>query len=158
LVGGAAAVIGFMTAAVMPIFARRSGKQLESIFKKTRDITLVISVLAAIFTYFVAWWVIRLAYGVEYLPAVPLLRLFSVLIILTPLLGIYRTYFTTEKKTRELAWLIIGSAILNIIFNVFGITYGLNNFGEMGAVYGACFATILSRILFVVGAIIWRKK
>lgn len=158
LVGGASAIIGFMTAATMPIFARRNGKALESIFRKTRDITLFISILAAVFTYFVAYWVVRLAYGVEYLPAVPILQIFSVLIVLTPLLGIYRTYFTTEKRTRELAWLIVGSAVLNIIFNFFGITYGLNNFGEMGAVYGACFATILSRVLFVVGTMVFRKK
>lgn len=71
-----------------------------------------------------------------------------------PIIGIYVSYFTTQKKTRELAWLIVMSSILNIIFNFIGISYGLARFGEMGAVYGACGATILSRVLYLGGLFI----
>ena len=67
-------------------------------------------------------------------------------------------YFTTQKKTKELAWLIVGAAILNIIFNWFAITWGLSNYGEMGAVFGAVGATILSRGIYLVGLVVFRKK
>lgn len=158
LVGGASAIIGFMAAALMPIFAKKSGKALESIFRKTRNITLFISIAAGIFTYFVAWYVVRLAYGVAYLPAVPILEWFSILVILIPIIGLYVGYYTVQKKTKTLAWLILGGAILNIIFNYFGIVYGLENYGEMGAVFGAVGATILSRVLYLGGLIALRKR
>jgi len=158
LVGGASAIIGFMATALMPIFARKSGKALEDIFRKTRNLTALISIAAGIFTYFVAYYVIRLAYGIEYLPSVPVLRWFSILIVLVPILGLYVGYFTTQKKTKELAWLILGSAVLNIIFNFFAITYGLRVGGEVGAVFGAVGATILSRIVYLVGLVVVRKR
>ena len=92
------------------------------------------------------------------MPAANVLRVFSVLIIIIPLLSLYTNYYTTQGKTKELAYLILGSAILNIIFNFIGINHGMNIAGDMGAVYGACIATILSRILYLVGLWIFRRK
>jgi len=158
LVGGAAVIIGFMSTALMPIFAKKSGKQLENIFKKVRNLTVLISIAAGVFTYFVAYYVIRIAYGFEYLQSVPILKWFSVLVVLLPILGIYVSYYTTQKKTKKLAWLILGSAILNILFNFFGIRYGLQNYGMMGAVYGAVGATIFSRSLYLIGLGFMRKR
>jgi O-antigen/teichoic acid export membrane protein len=158
LVGGVSAIIGFMAISLMPIFAKKSGKALESIFKKARNLTISISILAGIFTYFVANSVIQIVYGTEYLPAAPVLKAFSMLIVIIPIIGLYGGYFTTQKKTKELAWLIFGSAILNILFNWFGISYGLNNYGEIGAVFGAVGATILSRGLYFVGLVRFRKN
>jgi O-antigen/teichoic acid export membrane protein len=158
LVGGATAIIGFMATAMMPIFARKSGRVLESIFKKTRNLTILISILSGIFTYFISYYIIRIIYGTAYLSAVPILKWFSIIIVLVPIIGIYIGYFITQKKTKELAWLIIGAAILNIIFNWIGISYGLEIAGEMGAVFGAVGATILSRGIYLGGLIIFGNK
>ena len=157
LVGGATAIIGFMAVAVMPIFAKKSGQALESIFKKTRNLTVLISLLAGIFTYFVSYYVVRVAYGKAYLSAVPVLEWFAVMVVLIPIIAIYVGYFTTQKKTKELARLILIASILNIIFNWFGISYGLSVAGEMGAVFGAVAATILSRGLYLGGLVLFRK-
>ena len=158
LVGGVIAIIGFMSLSLMPIFARKSGKELESIFRKTRELTILISLIAGIFTYIISYFVVKLAYGTEYLLAVPILRWFSLLVIILPILGIYVSYYVAQKKTKELAWLILGSAILNIVFNFFGINYGLSVGGEMGAVFGAVGATLLSRGLYLMGLVSFRKK
>ena len=158
LVGAASAIIGFMAVSIMPIFARSSGKELESIFRKTLSITILISTSAGIFTYFVAKYAVLIAYGSEYFQAVPILKWFSVMIVLMPILGIYVSYYTVRKKTKELAWLIFWSAMLNIILNYFAIVYGLENYGEMGAVFGAVGATIASRILYLGGLVIWRRR
>jgi len=158
LVGGASAIIGFMSVALMPIFARKSGAALESIFRKTRNLTIFISVFAGVFTYFVAYYAIRLAYGVEYLAAVPILKWFAILVVLLPILGIYVAYYTTQKKTKTLAWLIFLAAVLNIALNWFGITWGLENYGAIGAVFGAVGATVLSRVLYLTGLVLFRKK
>jgi len=158
LVGGASAIIGFISLAVLPIFAKKNGKALEGIFRKSRDMTIFLSLLAGVFTYFVAYYVVKFAYGVEYLNTVPILKYFSILVVLLPIIGIYEGYFTTQKKTKKLATLLVTSAILNIIFNVFGILYGLKVAGEMGAVFGAVFATILSRFIYLVGLVRFRRK
>lgn len=158
LIGSVATIIGFSASSMMPIFAKKSGKVLESIFRKTRNLTILISIAAGIFTYFIAGDIIRIAYGTEYLPAVSILKLFGVLIILLPIIFIHISYYTTQKKTKELAWLIVGIAILNVVFNWFGISYGLKIGGEMGAVFGAVWATILSRILYLGGLLAFRKN
>ena len=158
LVAGISTILGFMTSGILPILAKKSGKALELIFKKTRNLTILISITAGIFTYFIAKYAIKIAYGVEYLPAIPVLKWFVCMIILLPVIGLYVGYFTTQKKTRELAWLIVVAAVLNIIFNWFGITYGLKINGEIGGVLGAVGATILSRVIYLVGLIGFRKK
>jgi len=73
-------------------------------------------------------------------------------------MALYSTYLTSQKKTKELAWLIFGAAILNIIFNWFGITYGLKINGEILGALGAVGATILSRVIYLMGLVIFRKK
>ncbi len=158
LVGGAAAIIGFMAISMMPIFAKKTGKSLESIFRKSRNTVILISLAAAIFTYLVAYYVVRIAYGVEYLTAVPILKWFALLILFIPITGLFGSYFTTQKKTKILAWLLISSAVLNIIFNYVGINYGLRVGGDMGAVYGAVGATLFSRGLYLLGLIVFQKR
>lgn len=158
LVGGASTIIGFMSMSLMPIFTKTTGRALESIFKKTRSLTALISVTAGVFTYFIAGCAIEIIYGEAYLPAISILKLFTIIIVLSPIIGLYDSYFTTQKKTKQLAYLIFMSAILNIILNIVGILYGLKVGGEMGAVYGAVGATILSRVAYLAGLVVWRKK
>jgi len=80
------------------------------------------------------------------------------LVVLLPVLGLYGSYYTTQKKTKTLAWLVLSAAALNILFNFIGITWGLTNYGEMGAVFGAVGATILSRVLYLIGLIMLKKN
>ena len=158
LAAGATAIISFMSTALMPIFSRKTGKALEEIFRKTRNLTATISVLAGLFTYFVSWYVVRYTYGVAYLDAVPVLKFFSIMIALMPITALYRSYYTSQKKTLTLAYLLVGSAFLNIVLNIFGIIYGLHHYGAMGAIFGATIATIISRISYLIGLIVRRKK
>ncbi len=163
LIGSAVAIIGFISTAVFPLFSRLQGKSLQSLFKKARNVTFLISFLAGIFTYFAAWWIIRLAYGTEYLVAVPILKWFAILVLILPVIGIYSIYLTSQKKTKMLAWIIVFTTILNIVLNLFGIKFGLNHgfFGPPGmfqAVLGATFATIISRVVYIGGLIVFRNK
>ena len=158
LVAGGSAIISFASSSLFPIFARKKGKSLENIFKKSRNAVLIISILGAAFAYSIAYWIIKIAYGTAYLSAVPLLKYFSIIIILLPVLGIYNSYFISQGRTKEIAWLLIGSTVLNIIFNLIGISYGLKVGGEMGALFGALGATILSRVFYLGGFVLLRKR
>ena len=158
LIGSASTIIGFSAAALMPIFSRIQGKSLEKIFSKTRNLTLLISLAAGVFTYLVAWWVIKLAYGEAYLTAVPILKYLSILVVILPIIALYNSYFISQKRTRAIAGLIIISTLLNITFNFIGINYGLVHYGEMGGVLGAVGATVLSRVVHLSGLVFLRKK
>lgn len=158
LVGSAIAIISFTSAALFPLFSKLEGISLEKLFRKSRNITILISLASGIFTFFVAYYIVRLAYGVAYLNSVAVLKLFAILVFILPISGIYDNYIFSRGKTKFLAILIALSTILNIGFNYFGITYGIAHYGAIGGVYGACAATILSRIIYLFGVIEFRKR
>lgn len=157
LIGSASTIISFSAMSLMPIFSRISGTSLEKMFAKTRNLTLLISVAAGAFTYSISWWIIKLAYGEAYLSAVPILKYLSILVAILPIMALYNSYFISQKKTKTIAWLIIMATTLNITFNFIGINYGLSHYGEMGGVFGAVGATILSRFAHLTGLVLWRK-
>lgn len=151
LVTSGATIIGFTSTALMPLFSRRKANDLKGIFKKAKNFVILISIFGMIFTYLISYFGIKYIYGVEYLPAVPFLKGFSILILFLPLLGLYNGYFISQGRTKEVAGLLIFSTIANIILNFFWISYGLKVGGEMGALYGALAATILSRFFYLIG-------
>ena len=157
LIASASAIIAFSATALFPIFVRLKGKRLERGFRKTRNITLLISSLAAIFTFLIAPYIIQFIYGNEYATATTYLRILAALLISFPLITLYTTYYTSQQKTKILAVLLISSTILNVILNFVLINIGLQ-YSMFHAVTGACVATILARYSYLAGLILWRRK
>jgi len=156
LISSAASIIGFTSLALFPIFSRLEGVSLEKMFKKARNFVTLISISAGIFTFLLAYYIVRITYGPEYLTAVPLLKLFAILIIFLPITGLYDNYFLSQKRTKIIAKLVIITTIINIGLNIVFITYGLR-FGMFEAVLGACFATIISRLIYF-GGVVWFRR
>jgi O-antigen/teichoic acid export membrane protein len=156
LAASAAAIIGFFAGALFPIFARLKGKALERSFRKTRTISLLISFSTAIVTFFVAKYAILIAYGNEYLPAVPILKMFSLFVLIGPIIGVYDAYFTSQERTKVIAILLIITTIINIGLNWTFITYGLR-FGMFEALIGATLATLISRGVYLFSLGIYKK-
>jgi stage V sporulation protein B len=157
LISSAAGIIGFTSLVLLPIFSRLKGASLENIFVKTRNFVTLMALSAGIFTYFTAYYIIKFAYGSEYLTAVPLLKWFAILIVFLPITSLYDNYFLSQGRTAILAKLVIFTTIINVGLNIAFIIYGLQ-FGMFEAVLGACFATILSRLIYFVGVIWFRKR
>ena len=155
LIGAAGLIISFVAAAVLPVFARAKGKSLENIFSKTRNFTFMIGLAAAIFTFLTAKYILMI-YGKEFLPATILLQLFSLILIIMPVVAIYNSYFVSIKKTQIIAKLLIISTVVNVVLNIWFIKYGLQ-FGMMEGVIGACVATICSRMIYLAGFIISKR-
>jgi len=155
LIGAASALLSFIPAAVFPIFSRLKEKSLERMFKKIRKVIILISILAAIFTFFLAKYIL-LIYGQEYLPATIILQIFSILIIILPLIGLYNSYFVSQEKTKLVAKLLVVSTLINILLNWAFISYGLQ-FGMMQSVLGAAIATIISRVFYLGGLMFWNR-
>ncbi len=157
LAGSLAVIIGFTAIALFPVFARMKGKALEKIFERTRLFTFIISFLGAAFVFFFAPQVIHIVFGVEYAPSSTFLRYLSILVLILPTISLYFNYFISQKKTKIVAKLLIGSTIINIILNYLFIKYGLT-FGMFEAVIGVCLATIISKCLYFAGLIFFHKK
>lgn len=158
LIASATAILGFTAAALFPLFSKLEGNNLEKLFKNSRNFTFLISILTGAITYLFGYWVVKIAYGSAYLPALPVLKIFTILMIFSPAGALYGNYFISQKKTKIMMWLLISATILNIILNFVGITSGLKVDGSIGAIIGATLATITSRIFYFLGLVILRKK
>lgn len=152
----AAMIVAFSGAAMFPILARLKGGKLERGFKKSRNITATVSILAAIFTIILSPLIIRIIYGPMYLMSIGYLRILSISIITYPLIALYTTFYTSQMRTRILSGLLIFSTILNIALNYLFINIGLQ-YSMSYAVMGACIATIISRSGYLGGLILFRK-
>jgi len=157
LITAATAILSFSSVAFFPIFSRMNHKQLKKSFQKTKNITLIISFMALIFTIIIAKPLIVTIYGGSYVGSIVYLQFFALLIICFPLMSLYQSHYTYQKRTISLAILLIVSTILNIILNYFFINLGLLWAGMNGAVLGACTATIISKYGYL-GGLMWFKK
>ncbi|MCH7850082.1 MAG: oligosaccharide flippase family protein [Nanoarchaeota archaeon] len=152
----ASAILAFSATALLPILSGLKGNQLERGFKKAMSITLLITLSAGIFTYLFAE-IIILAYGQDYQIAVPLLKLFSIIVITAPIIALYSTYYISQKKTKEYAALLILSTIINIVLN-YVLIVSLLPRGMFAAVMGAGVATVISRIIYLGTLMFFRKR
>ena len=82
--------------------------------------------------------------------AVPLLQIFSLFVLIGPLIGLYDAYFTSQERTKVIAFLLIITTGINISLNWAFITYGLR-FGMFEALIGATIATLISRGVYLIG-------
>ena len=157
LIGSATVILGFMSTALFPILTRTVGEKLDKLFKKMVRISLIFSLLAVIFTFFAAKYIIIIIYGNEYLKATIFLQYFSILLLVGTLISIYGIYFISQEKTKTFSYLLIGTTLLNIFLNYLFITSGLK-IGMQEAVLGACLATITSKVIYLVGLMSFRKR
>jgi len=157
LIGALSTLIGFSAIVLLPIFSRLKGKRLEIGFRKSRKITLWVSMGAFLVTLILAYVVILVIYGNEYIPATNILRLLSLLILILPAIAIYQTYYISQGKPKKVAKLLITATILNIILNYILIT-SLLPYGHLAATYGAAIATLLSQGFYLGGLIRGRRK
>ncbi|NMB66798.1 oligosaccharide flippase family protein [Candidatus Woesearchaeota archaeon] len=156
LIASLSVIIGFISVGVFPLLSSLRGNQLKNIFNKALKYSFIISLFSSLFTLIFSNLIINLLYGKEYALGAIILRFYSVLILISPLISLYENYFISQRKTKTLASLIILTTLINIILNFFFIRYGVRHFNGLGGILGACFATIISRLIYLVGLILRR--
>jgi len=157
LIGAASAIMGFLSGGALPVFSQEKKKDLESTFKKIRNIILLIGTASFVFTLLIAKYIL-LIYGSDYGPATTILRILAILLITGPIVQIYNSYFISIKKPEVIAKILILSTLINIVLNVGLINYGISVGGMIGGCYGAAIATIIARGFYLVEIIIIKKK
>ncbi len=155
LIGALTTLIGFAAIVVLPIFSRLKGKKLEQGFKKSIRITFLFSIGAFLATLILAYFVILIVYGKEYLLATNILRLLSLLLFAVPIIAIYQSYYLSQGKPQTVAKILLIATILNIFLNYILIT-SLLPYGHLAAVYGAGTATIISQGIYLGGLVLRR--
>lgn len=125
-----------ITFVLFPIFAQLEGLELENAFKRVFHYSSILVFPCSFGLIFMAEPVVKIVYGVDYLPSVLPMYILSVLIILSPL-DFFGVLFNAKGKPEYPAKLIIISSIMNIILNyIFIIKIGM---------LGAAIATVISR-------------
>jgi len=155
LAGAVIALIGIGPIVLLPIFSRLKGKRLERGFNKSLRLTLFLAFAAFLAIIIFANLGILIVYGSEYMPAINILKIFSILLFVIPVIAIYQSYYFSRGKANTVAFALIISTILNIILNYYLITSFLK-IGQINAVYGAAFATIISKF-FLLGYLVFSR-
>lgn len=123
--------------------------------KKSLRVVFITGFLLFMVTLLVAPLAILIIYGSEYLQAINILRLLSLLLIILPIISIYTSYFMSKGKPKVIAKLLIFSTIINIFLNYILITSFLK-YGDLAAIYGAGIATLISQGIYL-GGLIWKR-
>ncbi len=155
LITSAIPLIAF-SSALFPIFSRLKGEQLSRGLKKSLRLTILITIPFFILTLFLSSFIIKIIFGAAYLQSINILRLFSVLILILPLISIYSSFLISQNKPKKVAQSLIIATILNIILNYIFI-FSLLPYGSLAAVYGATIATIISKVSYL-GMLFINKK
>lgn len=154
LITSAAPLITF-SSALFPIFSRLKEKQLKRGLRKTVLLTLIIAIFAFIFTLIFSPLIVGIIFGPEYFLSSEILRIFSVLIIVLPLISLYSSYFISQDKPKKVLLSLLIATALNIILNITFILY-LLPYGQLQAVYGVASATIISQFVYLI-SLVWKK-
>ncbi len=139
----------------LPIFTQINKKRFERGFKKTLRYLLILSIPAMVGVVFLSKYLIKAVYGNEYLLGTSSLYLLSILIVTTPLIGLYSIILESKEKSNRVGNSVFLSLILNIILNFIVIRLFSEN--PLFMIGGVSLATSLSR-LFLLGLLVFYVK
>lgn len=116
---------------------------------KLYSLVIFLAIGLFIFLFVFADLIILFLYGVQYLAAVPILRIYSIAIIPFFISVVLAQYFVIENLTKYSFYTTVIGAVTNIVLNLILIPiYGL---------YGAAIATVISYSLLVISIIFFKK-
>lgn len=157
IIGAIFPLVSFMGGAILPVLSRLNDKKTEEILKISKYATLIFSVLSVICVFLFSEIAIKIIYGVEYLPAINVLKFMSILILVSPLIGIYSSYLISRGRPGIVSICLIISTLTNIFLNWILISR-LSAISEIQGIYGAISASIISNVLYVGLLIILSRK
>jgi PST family polysaccharide transporter len=131
----------------LPIFTQISGKRFSRGFHKTLRYILLLSIPATGGIIFIAKYLIKAIYGNEYILGAASIYFLAILIVTTPLIGLYSIIFQSKEKPKIVSNSILISLFVNIILNIFVIFLFKNN--PLFMISGVGLATSISRILLL---------
>ncbi len=129
----------------LPIFTQINNERFKRGFHKTLRYILLLSIPATAGIIFIGKYLIKAIYGNEYLPGSAPIYFLSLLILTTPLIGLYSIIFQSKEKPKIVSNAILVSLFTNIFLNVLVILLFKQN--SLFMIAGVGLATSLSRVL-----------
>jgi O-antigen/teichoic acid export membrane protein len=139
----------------LPIFTQINGKRFSRGFHKTLRYMLMLSIPITAGVIFLSNYLIKAVYGNQYLLGTSSLYFLSILIITTPLIGLYSTILQSKAKSKIVGNSIVISLILSILLNLLAIFLFKGN--DLYTINAVGFATSISRIVLL-GLLIFQVK
>lgn len=139
-----------------PIFTQIKGMRFQRGFNKILRYILIFSIPATVGIIFIAKYLIKAVYGDSYILAASSIYFLSLLILTTPLIGLYSIVFQSKEKPQIVNKSVIFSLVVNILLNVLAIFLFKNN--PLFIIAGVGLATSLSRMLFLGLLVFYAKK
>ncbi|MGY4884246.1 MAG: flippase [Nanobdellota archaeon] len=142
--------------AFFPIFTQIKGDRFHRGFNRVLKYILIFSIPATAAIIFIGKYLIKVIYGNEYLLGATSMYCLSLLIITTPLIGLYSIIFQSKEKPEIVSKSVVFSLILNIFLNALAIFLFREN--SMLTILGVSLATSISRIFLLGLLILYAKK
>jgi len=155
LIGALTSLCAF-GAVLLPIFSRMEKRDMKKAMKKIIRIVFLTSLVFFILTLIFSNLAVKIIYGEDYFLATNILKLFSILILILPMVNIYLPYFMSQNKPGIIAKSLGVSTFINIILNYILIS-SLLPYGQIYSVYGAAISTIISQGIYL-GILVLSKK
>ncbi|MEK6925712.1 MAG: oligosaccharide flippase family protein [Nanoarchaeota archaeon] len=137
-----ATAIAALSTALFPIFSRLEGEQLKRGLKRSLVAIFILSILFTVLIVILAPLIVKIAYGDNYSDAIGLLRLGSLVIVPSSMIGIYINFFVSRGKTKLTAKLLIALTIVKLVVGYILVL----NFVKI-SLYAATVGVILARII-----------
>lgn len=133
---------------ILPALARLYSSEIEkwdkigfSLYKLLVYISIPISI--TLFVY--PDQIILLIYGVEYIEAVPILRVFSIIVLVRFFAETYGLMLTSSLRQKMRMYVVLGATVFNLVLNLLLIP----QIGIVGAVITALLTNLLVAFLFI---------
>lgn len=156
LIGSLSPLIVF-SIVLFPIFSRLEGGRLERGFRIGFRITLALSLFFLLLIFFAAPFVVSITFGKEYLAAVPILKLLSLLMIPVPLISLYTSYLLSVGHPEKVTKALIIAGIFNTLLIYLFVSFFIK-FSPIDAVLGVSAAVVISRFLYLAILIFIKKR
>ena len=140
----------------LPIFTQINGKRFSRGFHKILRYILILSIPATVGIIFIAKHLIKAIYGDNYLFAAYPIYFLSLLVLTTPLIGLYSVIFQSKEKPQIVSKSVLFSLLVNILLNVL-VIFLFNN-KPLFMIAGVGLATSISRILLLGLLVFYAKK
>jgi len=139
----------------LPIFTQIYNERFKRVFHKTLRYILILSIPSTAGIIFISKYLIKAIYGNNYILSASSMNFLSLLILTTPLIGLYSIIFQSKEKPKIVSNAILFSLFTNIILNIFVIF--LFKEKPLFMIGGIGLATSLSRI-FLLSILIFKAK
>lgn len=139
-----------------PVFTQIKGKRFHRGFNKILRYILIFSIPATAGIIFIAKYIIKAMYGDSYIFAAYPIYFLSLLILTTPLIGLYSIVFQSKEKPKIVSNSILFSLFVNILLNFLVIFLFKDK--PLFIIAGVGLATSLSRVLLLGLLAFYAKK